>query len=184
MTFPLPTTIPTLMTDRLILRGHTMADFDDSLAMWTHPGVIRFIGGRASSAQEVWQRLLRYAGMWAMLGYGYWVITDRTDGRFLGEAGLADMKREISPPLGNVPESGWALDPAVHGRGLAGEAMRAVLDWADAALDQPATCCIIDPANTASTQLAGKLGYLASHTGTLAGTALSVFRRPRGTSAP
>ena len=178
------TPIPTLVTDRLVLRGHTAADFHDSLALWTDPGVTRFIGGRASSAHEVWQRLLRYAGMWAMLGYGYWVITDRADGRFLGEAGLAEMKREISPPLGDTPESGWALNPAVQGRGLAIEAMRAVLNWADSMPDRPATCCIIDPANTASTQLAGKLGYHASHTGRLAGHDLTVFHRPHGTSAP
>ncbi|WP_339744196.1 GNAT family N-acetyltransferase [uncultured Maricaulis sp.] len=182
MSLPQAMTIPTLVTERLVLRGHTRHDFAGSLALWTDPGVIRFIGGRASSENEVWQRLLRYAGMWAMLGYGYWAITDRSDGRFLGEAGLADLKRELSPPLGEVPESGWALDPAVHGRGLASEAMRAVLDWADTRLDRPETCCIIDPVNTASIHLAGKLGYRPRHTGTLAGKELTVFYRPRNTS--
>ncbi|SDM37631.1 GNAT family N-acetyltransferase [Maricaulis salignorans] len=184
MSLPPPPTIPTLVTERLVLRGHTSDDFAGSLALWTDPGVIRFIGGRASSEHEVWQRLLRYGGMWAMLGYGYWAITDRADGRFLGEAGLADLKREITPPLDGVPESGWALLPAAHGRGLGGEAMRAVLDWADQALDRPETCCIIDPGNTASTRLAGKLGYRARHTARLAGNALTVFYRPREPRAP
>ncbi|WP_417497362.1 GNAT family N-acetyltransferase [Maricaulis sp.] len=177
-------TIPTLTTERLVLRGHRAADFEGSLALWTDPAVIRFIGGRASSEQEVWQRLLRYAGMWGLLGYGYWAITDRADGAFLGEAGLADLKREIEPPLGGVPESGWALRPSAHGRGLAGEAMRAVLDWADTSLEQPETCCIIDPANTASTRLAGKLDYQARHTAKLADNAVTVFYRDRHTTAP
>lgn len=176
--------IPTLVTERLILRGHTPADLADSLALWTDPGVIRFIGGHTSSEHEVWQRLLRYAGMWALVGYGYWAITDRSDGRFIGEAGLADLKRDISPPLGGVPESGWALDPAMHGRGLASEAMRAVLGWADTTLERPETCCIIDPANTVSVHLAGKLGYLARHTGRLAGHELTVLYRPRVTGEP
>ncbi len=79
MSVPQAMTIPTLVTERLVLRGHTRHDFAGSLALWTHPGVIRFIGGRASSEHEVWQRLLRYAGMWAMLGYGYWAITDRSE---------------------------------------------------------------------------------------------------------
>ncbi|WP_417495167.1 GNAT family N-acetyltransferase [Maricaulis sp.] len=178
------TTIPALVTPRLVLRGHTAADFAGSLALWTDPGVIRFIGGRASSEHEVWQRLLRYGGMWTMLGFGYWVITDRTDGRFLGEAGLADLKRELLPPLGDVPESGWALLPTAHGRGLGHEAMQAVLTWADRALDRPETCCIIDPINTASTSLAGKLGYQARHTARLAENELTVFYRPRKTNAP
>lgn len=184
MSQPLLTTLPTLVTERLVLRGHTADDFAGSLALWTDPGVVRFIGGRASSEHEVWQRLLRYRGMWAMLGFGYWAITDRDNGRFLGEAGLADLKREITPPLGSVPESGWALLPRAHGRGLGSEAMRAVLDWADTQLDRPETCCIIDPVNSASIHLAGKLGYHARHTARLAGNELTVFYRPRRTSAP
>ena len=172
-------TPPVLVTDRLILRAHTATDLADCLALWTDPGVLRFIGGRPSSEYEVWQRLLRYAGMWSMLGFGYWAITDRADGAFLGEAGLADFKREIEPPLGGVPESGWSLCSAAQGRGLASEAMRAVLEWADSELGQPETCCIIDPANTASTRLAGKMGYQARRSCDFAGTEVSVFYRPR-----
>lgn len=179
-----PNIVPTLVTERLALRAHTVEDFAGSLALWTDPGVTRFIGGRASTEHEVWQRLLRYGGMWGMLGFGYWAITDRADGRFLGEAGLADLKRELLPPLGDVPESGWALLPAAHGRGLGSEAMRAVLDWADRALDRPETCCIIDPVNTASTGLAGKLGYQARHTARLGGNAVTVFYRRRTPQVP
>ena len=157
-----PNIVPTLVTERLALRAHTVEDFAGSLALWTDPGVTRFIGGRASTEHEVWQRLLRYGGMWGMLGFGYWAITDRADGRFLGEAGLADLKRELLPPLGDVPESGWALLPAAR----------------------PETCCIIDPVNTASTGLAGKLGYQARHTARLGGNAVTVFYRRRTPQVP
>jgi len=43
--------------------------------------------------------LLRYAGHWALAGYGYWIVEERESGRPVGEVGLADFRREISPPL-------------------------------------------------------------------------------------
>ena len=174
---------PRLVTDRLILRAHDAADFDACVGLWTDPVVTGSIGGRAFSPGEVWQRILRYAGLWQILGYGYWAITDRSDGRFIGEAGLADFKRDMTPPLGPVPESGWALHSSVHGRGLALEAMRAVLGWADARLDQPGTCCIISPTNAASIKLAGKLGYLPGHSSQLGEHAVTVYDRPRVVTA-
>jgi RimJ/RimL family protein N-acetyltransferase len=54
--------VPTLRTERLILRAPTLDDFADSLAMWADPTVTRFIGGRPHTKEEVWSRLLRYIG--------------------------------------------------------------------------------------------------------------------------
>ena len=86
-------------TDRLILRPHVREDFDESYALWSDETVTRFIGGKPFSREEVWTRLLRYAGHWALLGYGYWVIREKNSGRFVGEIGFADYQREIEPPL-------------------------------------------------------------------------------------
>ena len=61
-----------------------------------------------------------------MLDYGFWVVTDKVSGAFLGEVGFADFKRDLTPPLG-VPEIGWALMPHAHGKGLATEAVQAAL---------------------------------------------------------
>ena len=105
----MPTQPPVLTTARLILRAHTRDNFLDSHAMWSDPEVIRFIGGKPFTREEVWARLLRYAGHWAMLGYGYWVVREKQSGRFLGEVGLADYHREIEPSLAGTPEIGWAL---------------------------------------------------------------------------
>lgn len=176
-------TAPIITTPRLVLRAHTLQDFAASLALWTDPVVTDSIGGRALSEGEVWQRLLRYGGLWTILGYGYWAITERSDGRFIGEAGLADWRRDMTPPLGTVPETGWALHSSVHGRGLALEAMRAVLDWSDRALPQPQTCCIISPENAASIRLAGKLGYRAGKPGRLGESVVTIFHRARAAAA-
>ncbi|WP_111935940.1 GNAT family N-acetyltransferase [Paraburkholderia bryophila] len=152
-------TQPTLTTARLTLTPHTTSDFLDSYAMWSDSEVIRYIGGKPFTREEVWARLLRYAGHWAMLGYGYWVVREKQGGRFVGEVGLADYHREIEPSLLGTPEIGWALNPALHGRGYATEAVRAALDWADAQWPDKDTVCLIAPENLASLGVARKCGY-------------------------
>tara|TARA_R110000868_G_scaffold6550_3_gene37024 strand:+ start:12093 stop:12701 length:609 start_codon:yes stop_codon:yes gene_type:complete len=174
---------PRLVTERLILRAHEAADLAACAELWSDPVVTASIGGQAFSPDAIWQRILRYAGLWQILGYGYWAITDRADGRFIGEAGLADFRRDMSPPLGSVPEAGWALHSSVHKRGLALEAMQAILGWADTSLGAAQTCCIISPANTASITLASRLGYLASHDSALGGHEVTVYHRPSAAMA-
>ena len=46
-----------------------------------------------------------------------------------------------------------------HGRGIATEAVRAIVAWADRALAAECTACIISPANAASLRVAAKAGY-------------------------
>lgn len=148
---------PVLTTDRLILRPHTADDFAACCALWADPEVTRFIGGRASTPEEVWARLLRYAGLWSLRGYGYLLVTDRATGALVGEVGLADFQRDITPAFGATPEAGWVLLPQYHGKGLAREALAALLAWGDGHFAR--TVCMIDPANAPSLALAGRLGY-------------------------
>jgi len=148
-----------LETERLTLRGHRIDDFADCASLWTDPEVTRFIGGKPSTREEVWARLLRYAGHWALLGFGYWVVTDRATGRFLGEVGFADFKREIEPSLDGVPEIGWVLAPHSHGRGYATEAVRAAVAWGEEPIGPIRTACIIAPENGPSLRVAEKCGY-------------------------
>lgn len=152
-------TAPVLQTGRLTLRGHTRADFDESAAMWADPRVTRHIGGRPFTQEESWARVLRYGGLWALLGYGYWVVVERASGRFVGEVGLADFRREVTPALGDAPEAGWVLAAWAHGRGYATEAVRAALAWGDAHLAAPRTVCMIAPENAASLRVAQTCGF-------------------------
>ncbi|MDP9111370.1 MAG: GNAT family N-acetyltransferase [Candidatus Eremiobacteraeota bacterium] len=151
-------TVPVIETPRLTLRAHTLDDFSPSLAMWADPIVTRYIGGVPSSAEAVWARLIRYAGHWALLGYGYWVVQEKGSQEFLGELGFADYHRDISPPI-DAPELGWALIPRVHGRGYATEAVAAVLQWGDRHFQGSPTVCLIHPDNAPSVRVAEKNGY-------------------------
>ncbi len=169
--------VPTLTTDRLILAPPRPEDFEDSFALWSDPDVVRFIGGRVFTREEVWGRVLRYIGHWAALGWGYWMVRDRADGRYLGEAGFAEAEREMTPSIVGQPEAGWALLPSAHGRGLAGEAVAAMTAWADANFGGAPTVCIIAPENTPSIRVAEKAGYRPSVLATYRGSPTQVFER-------
>lgn len=173
-------TAPVLETERLILRGHTLADFDECAAMWGEPLVTRHIGGRPSTVEETWARVLRYAGLWALLGYGYWAVRERDTGRFVGDVGLADFRREVTPSLGDAPEAGWVLAPWAHGRGFATEAVRAVLAWSDSHLTAPRSVCLIAPGNAASVHVAEKCGFREQTRGTYKGEETVILERERG----
>jgi RimJ/RimL family protein N-acetyltransferase len=168
--------IPSVESERLLLRGHRIEDSSACAAMWADPAVTRFIGGKPSTEQQSWARMLNYAGLWSLLGFGYWAVEEKATGRYIGELGFADFKRELQPPLG-MPELGWALVPAAHGRGLATEGLRAALEWGDALFQGGRTACIISPENLQSIRVAEKCGYRESRRTTYKDEPTIVFVR-------
>ena len=151
--------VPVIETPRLRLRGHRADDHAALLAIWSDPVVVRYIGGHASTSQEAWLRLLRYLGLWCALGYGYWAIEEKSSGRFIGDIGYADFKRDIIPSLDGMPEMGWVLAADRHGNGYASEALAAVMAWGRTQLGGRTLVCIIDPQNSASIGVAIKAGF-------------------------
>ncbi len=150
--------VPIIETERLRLRGQNMADFEASAAMWADEGVTRFIGGKPSTREEAWARFQRYPGHWALLGYGFWLIEDKASGRFVGEGGFGEFKRELDPPF-EAPEQGWALAPSAHGQGYASEAVAAMLAWGESHFRRRDFVCMIAPDNAPSLRVAEKAGY-------------------------
>ena len=153
------TAAPVLETARLKLRAHTLDDFAAAAPMWTAPSVSRYLGGKPLSEEEIWTKLLRYAGHWSLMGFGYWAVEEKATGRFLGELGFADFKRDIQPSRGNTPEAGWIFAPDAQGQGFATEALGAALAWGEPRFDQGRTICLIHPENLVSIRLAEKFGY-------------------------
>ena len=151
--------IPTLQTERLILRPHRREDFDHCAAMWANPDVVRYIGGKPFTREEVWARLLRYAGHWQWLGFGFWALEEKATGGFAGELGFAEFMRDLDPPIVGTPEIGWVLAPPAHGKGYATEAVRAAVAWGDVKFNSGRTVCLIDPENLASIRVAQKCGF-------------------------
>lgn len=152
--------VPVVATPRLILRGHVIGDFPHVAAAWADPNVMRYINqGRPFTEEETWARFLRNIALWPMLGYGYWAATEKSTGRYVGDVGFTDLKREIEPSVKGVPEIGWVLAGWSHGMGYATEAAQASIAWLEGALGPQRTICIIDVENRASLRVAEKLGY-------------------------
>jgi RimJ/RimL family protein N-acetyltransferase len=149
-----------------MLRGHRLEDFPACAAMWADPQVTRYIGGVPLTSEESWSRLLRYIGHWESLHCGYWVVEDKSAGEFLGEVGFSFYKRELNPPLEEIPEVGWVFTTAASGRGYATEATLGVLGWGDGHLESRRFCCLIHPENLASIRVAEKCGFRQSHRAT------------------
>jgi RimJ/RimL family protein N-acetyltransferase len=150
---------PIIHTDRLILAPLSIDHWEAYAAAWADPRMTEFIGGQPRTRTESWGKFLVGAGLWTVLGYGYWSFLDRQSGVFLGNGGLASFERGIDALIG-FPEAGWAFIPDAWGKGYATEAMAAVLAWADAQLQATEIRCIIDPGNNASERVADKLGFV------------------------
>lgn len=172
------TAAPILETERLRLRALRFADKDAHIAMWADERVTRFIGGEPRPPDVSWGKFLGAAGLWSVMGFGYWAFADKASDALIGMGGLSYFGRGIAE-LEGVPEAGWAFDADHWGMGLATEAMTAILGWADTQLRAPETRCIIDPGNAASERVAAKLGFSRFAEDDTLGHVVAVYRRER-----
>ena len=147
--------------------------------MWADARVTRFIGGEPRTPDVSWSKFLGAAGLWPVMGFGYWVFADRATDRLVGMGGLSYFGRGI-PELEGVPEAGWAFDADHWGAGYATEAMTAALGWADATLDAAEVRCIIDPGNKASERVAAKLGFKRIGESDALGEVVTIYSRLKG----
>ncbi|MBC7667689.1 GNAT family N-acetyltransferase [Caulobacter sp. DWR2-3-1b2] len=152
--------LPVLTTARLTLAPPERSDFEDSVALWSDPMVTRHVGGRTSTPEESWARLLRARGLWSLLGYGYWGVRETATGRYVGEVGFADFHRALEPSIDGIPEMGWVLALWAHGQGLASEAVTAGLAWGETVWGEGPVVCIIDPDNAPSLKLARRMEFV------------------------
>ena len=150
---------PTLQTERLFLRKIMMVDWEAYADMWADPCVTEFIGGAPRARDVAWPKFGQAVGMWSLFGYGNWAVIDRLTTTFLGVCGFATYERGIAE-LAGFPEAGWAFTVESWGRGIASEAIGAIVAWADAN-DIAETRCLISQGNLASIKVATRNGYSA-----------------------
>ena len=172
-------TIPGLTTSRLILRGHTLADFSNYAAERSDPVVMKYLGkGDLLSEEEAWTRFIGMSGHWALMGYGTWAVEEKASGQRIGNVGFTDKKRPKEHPASGAPEMGWALAASAHGKGYASEAVVAALAWGRGFFGAGArTVCVISTDNAASLRVARKAGFTQFATATRYGLGRLVFER-------
>ena len=140
--------VPTIRTERLVLRGPTEADFP-AITDFMASDRARFIGGPAD-ADSSWRSLIGMIGHWALRGYGYFCV-DTHEGEFVGRIGTVYHHGWPEPELG------WHVFANGEGKGFAYEAAIAARDHA-AGLGLGPLISIIDPQNARSLALADRMG--------------------------
>ncbi len=146
-----------ITTPRLTMAPHGVGDFADLAAMWADPAIVRLLGGVPSNEEDSWARLMRYAGNWALLGFGFWCVRHRETGAYLGDVGYLDARRTGVEGFDGDPEIGWSLVTSAHGQGFATEAVQAALGWGDGRFRR--TVAMINPLNRPSEAVARRCGF-------------------------
>ena len=143
--------IPTLRTGRLTLRMPVLADFEPRAAFAASDRSV-FEGGGPLSRAAAWRMFASEVGLWPLMGYGPFSITDGVSGDDLGEVGVyhgADYPE---------PELGWFVVADAEGKGIASEAARAVMVWVRQQFGWDHIVNYIDPGNARSIAMGHRLG--------------------------
>jgi RimJ/RimL family protein N-acetyltransferase len=149
--------IPTIHTERILLRASEPEDLDPYAAMNADLETMAHLGGPIDKV-ATWRLMASPLGHWHLRGFGMWAVQDRATGEFLGRAGLYEQHGwpgiEVAGSLKRTP---W-------GAGLAIEAGQAVLDFAATVVQAPEVISVIRPENAASMKAAARLGLTYDRT--------------------
>lgn len=147
------TTIPTITTDRLVLRAFVQRDLEEYVNIVGDPEVTKYLGdGHPLSRDEAWRQMAVILGHWALFGYGLWAVEERATGALMGRIGC--QQPEGWPGF----EVGYTLGRAYWRRGYAREGAGAALAYAREVLGRTSIISLIRPANAASIRVAQSLG--------------------------
>ena len=146
-------------TERLHLRPAGLDDFESFHELTLSEEMRRFLGRDPPSKEDSFNRLLRNAGCWQLLGWGPFLMIEHASGLPAGACGLFRGIRGLGDEFDPFPEAGWIVAQERWGRGYATEAMEAILAWFDAEHGGGRTVCMISPGNMGSERIAAKLGY-------------------------
>jgi ribosomal-protein-alanine N-acetyltransferase len=144
-----------LTTRRLGFRHWRAEDFDLALSLWGDPRVTRLIDARSRlTPEEVRERLEHEIRAQEESGIQYWPFFLLDSGEFAGCSGL---KPYAGDPA--LLEMGFHLRHGFWGQGLATEAGRAVIAWAEETLHPDVLLAGHNPRNLASRRILQKLGF-------------------------
>jgi RimJ/RimL family protein N-acetyltransferase len=156
-----------LETDRLLLRAPAIEDAEALAPMYADPEVMRFVGdGHTLTRAETERSVRRMIERWEADGFGLFTTVRKEDGAVIGRVGLLVWNTETWEPTtraagANSPtevEVGYTLGREFWGQGYATEAAGAARDYALGKLGAERLIALIIHGNTASENVARKLG--------------------------
>ena len=166
------TSIPTLETERLVLRAPRLDDIDAyvGFSAVSDSKVGKYRGGQ--TLEEIRRNLREDIAHWEK-GFGMWLLT-LPNGEIVGGAGLCH------PDDWPSHELTWWLMPNHRGHGYATEASLAVIEFGYGALGWPTVETHMRDENTAARKLAERLGGKVTRRNTFPdGVSRDVFSLPR-----
>lgn len=167
---------PLLETARLSMRPLEIGDFEAVHAL-TASGEMRRHLAQEASREDSYRRLLASIACWHVFGHGIFAVLERESGTFVGNCGLFRLVRDLDEPWEDAPEAGWIIARDRWGRGYAGEAMTAALNWFDRSTARLRTVAMIAPGNSASEAVAAKLGYRFTRRAAHRGDPVNLYAR-------
>lgn len=156
-----------LETERLLLRAPVAADAEALAPMYADPEVMRYVGdGRPLTRAETERSVKRMIQRWEADGFGLFTAVRKDDGAVIGRVGLLVWNTDTWEPTTRAEaedgrtevEVGYTLGRDYWGRGYATEAAGAVRDFALRELGADRLIALIIHGNTASENVARKLG--------------------------
>ena len=168
--------VPTLNSERLVLRPFTEADLDAYAAMCADAEVMRHIGAGGAVGRDIaWRQMALFAGHWALRGYGMWAVQEKHSGALVGRAGF------LNPEGWPANELGWLLARPHWGRGYAFEAAAAARRHGREMMGLAGRLIsLIRAENQRSIVLAQRLGAWHEETIEFMGATAQVWRHPEG----
>ncbi|HWM00906.1 MAG TPA: GNAT family N-acetyltransferase [Actinophytocola sp.] len=144
-----------LRTERLTLRRPILADIDAILAVHSDPLACAHNPSDALATRADAESLFaRWDEHWRCYGFGYWVLRRHDSPAQLGFCGLKFMEFRARRILNLF----YRLAPASWGKGMAGEAARAVVGWATERMPGHPVIARVRPENLASQRVAARTG--------------------------
>ncbi|MCP5073264.1 MAG: GNAT family N-acetyltransferase [Rhodobacteraceae bacterium] len=151
------TPIPTIETERLILRGPVESDFEALATFFADEPRSAGFGGPLNR-EEAWRWFASSIGHWELRGYGFWTIEERATGAVCGITGV------WFPEGWPEPELGWVIYANFEGKGIAKEAAVAARYHAYRHFGFVTLSSNILPGNTRSVALAERMGAVYERT--------------------
>ncbi|MCG7343391.1 GNAT family N-acetyltransferase [Sporosarcina sp. ACRSL] len=147
---------PIIETERLLLRKVTTEDADDLLAYLSDEDVVKHMGlAPFQTLEDAWDEINWYNAIFEE-GTGIrWGITLKDVGTIIGSCGFLNMAAKH-----HRAEVGFELSKDYWGKGIASEALEAVIAFGFRHYQLERIEALIEPANLPSQKLVEKRGFL------------------------
>jgi RimJ/RimL family protein N-acetyltransferase len=146
-----------IVTERLRLRPHRPGDLDDMLVFHSDPEVTRYIPWPVRTRDQTREALAMRLHQGTAHGVGEWLVLAMEEAETGTVIGEVLLKR--SDDKNRIGELGYAMRRDRQGKGLASEAVRAMLALGFGTFGLASITAAVESPNTASRRLLERFGF-------------------------